>query len=346
VKYKKTLSDLEAVAVKWWPQELAAKVAEISVVPMLLETQEKFLAVLKLAGNRPTQLLDLIEASDLPCNVFLKHLVVLSDFGGELIKRLGAEFDNIFPLNPKTKQRTMEFIFKGETVSYVFEALPVKGLSNSKLRIDGAKIAKAVSFDGLMRDMIMLLTFGSVCTASDLASLEKCDIGNYLGQPDAIDAYVKQKYLEVSRITTGAGANSLGQIAQTYVADYLRAKLDDSYSVKRNGRVILKSYDSATGMPFDVVVDRNGRIVGIEVSFQVTSNSVIERKASNAEDRKSQMGREGHYVAYVLDGAGNFSRAAALTTICQSSDCTVAYSDSELDTLIDFIKGKLDDAIR
>ena len=58
------------------------------------------------------------------------------------------------------------------------------------------------------------------------------------------------------------------------------------------------------------------------------------------------MGREGYFIAYVLDGAGNFSRSAALTALCQSSDCTVAFSDAELDVLADFIKGKLDDSIR
>jgi hypothetical protein len=58
------------------------------------------------------------------------------------------------------------------------------------------------------------------------------------------------------------------------------------------------------------------------------------------------MGHEGHYVAYVLDGAGNFSRSAALSVLCASSDCTVAYSDDELGTLVDFIRGKLDDPLR
>ena len=58
------------------------------------------------------------------------------------------------------------------------------------------------------------------------------------------------------------------------------------------------------------------------------------------------MSREGHFIAYVLDGAGNFSRTSALTRLCQSSDCTVAYSDAELNVLADFIRGKLDDPIR
>ena len=122
--------------------------------------------------------------------------------------------------------------------------------------------------------------------------------------------------------------------------------MDDSYVVQSNGKVKLKSYDSEAGMPFDVVVKRGKLIVGVEVSFQVTSNSVIERKAALAEDRLTQMSKEGHFIAYVLDGAGNFSRSSALTTLCQSSDCTVAYSAAELDTLVDFIQGKLNDSLR
>jgi len=346
MKYKKTLADLEKVAIKWWPKELETEVSKSSVIPKLLQTQEKFISVLKLSSKSPEQIFSVINASDLPANLFLKHLVVLADYGGELIKRLGKEFEQVFPLDQKTNRRCLHFLFAGKKHHYNFKSLPVKGLSNTKLRIDGDAIVAPIPLNDLTKDMIMLLLFGGSSTSSDMAALERCDLGGLLGQPDEIDRYVKQKYIQVSRITTGASANSLGQIAQTYVSRYLRAKLDDSYQVQSNGRIKLKSYDSATGMPFDVVVARGDKMVGIEVSFQVTSNSVIERKAALAEDRLLQMSRAGHYVAYVLDGAGNFSRSAALTTLCQSSDCTVAYSESELDTLVDFIQGRLDDSLR
>jgi hypothetical protein len=240
----------------------------------------------------------------------------------------------------------LDYTFAGKKQRYAFKALPVRALSNTRLKIDGAAIVKATPLDDLAKDIIMLLLYGGASSASDMASLARCDLGGLIGKPSEIDLYVKQKYLQVSRITTGASANSLGQIAQIYVADYLRKKLDKSYAVQSNGKVKLKSYDSQTGMPFDVVVKRGERIVGVEVSFQVTSNSVIERKASLAEDRLAQMSREGHYIAYVLDGAGNFSRSAALNTLCASSDCTVAYSETELDTLVDFIQGKRNDSLR
>ena len=346
MKYKKTLADLEKVAIKWWPKALEETVASASVLPKLLETQEHFISVLKLSGSKPEQIFEVLAASSLPANLFLKHLVVLADYGGELIKRLGKEFNHVFIDRTVQGAAVMNFVFQGKQQQYVFKVLPVSNLSNTKLAIDGKAIVNPRAADDLFKDIVMVLLFGASSTAGHLASLERCEIGSLLGDTHAIDAYVRQKYLFVSRITTGASANSLGQIAQIYVADRLRLRLGASYEVLSNGKVPLKAYDSTEGMPFDVVVKRKEKIVGVEVSFQVTSNSVIERKAAQAENRRNLMGREGYFIAYVLDGAGNFSRSAALTALCQSSDCTVAFSDAELDVLADFIKGKLDDSIR
>jgi hypothetical protein len=346
MKYKKTVNDLEKVAVKWWPKELEEEVDKKSVIPKLLATHEQFISILKLAGDTPDQIFSLIESSRMAPNLFLKHLVVVSDYGGELIKRLGNEFEETFSKTLPNGQYQMTFMFNGSNSTYHFKSFPLNGLSNSKLKIDGNALVKNHPLTDELKDMIMILLYGGASTTSDKGSLERCDLGGILGNADEIEKYVRQKYIHVSRITTGANTNSIGQIAQVYVTDYLKSRLDNSYQVKSNGKVKLRSYDNENGMPFDVVVRRSNKIVGIEVSFQVTSNSVIERKAALAEDRHVQMRREGYFVAYVIDGAGNFSRQSALTTLCQSSDCTVAYSDSELDTLIDFIRGKLDDPIR
>jgi hypothetical protein len=346
MKYKKTLAHLEKVAIKWWPKALEESVASASVLPKLLESQEQFISVLKLSGNKPEQIFDVLAAVSLPANLFLKHLVVLADYGGELIKRLGKEFASVFPVRSADGKAVMEYVFQGKSQRYIFKALPISNLSNTKLAIDGKAIVKERQADDLLKDIAMVLLYAASSNSSRLAALERCDIGSLLGDSVAIDTYVRQKYLHVSRITTGASANSLGQIAQVYVADHLSKSLGVSYEVRSNGKVPLKGYDSTEGMPFDVVVQRKKKIVGVEVSFQVTSNSVIERKAAQAENRRNLMGREGYFIAYVLDGAGNFSRSAALTTLCQSSDCTVAFSDAELDVLADFIRGKLDDSLR
>ena len=44
-------------------------------------------------------------------------------------------------------------------------------------------------------------------------------------------------------------------------------------------------------MPFDIVVNRNAKSIGIEVSFQVTTNSTIERKSGQAADRLQSYAR-------------------------------------------------------
>ena len=94
-------------------------------------------------------------------------------------------------------------------------------------------------------------------------------------------------------------------------------------------------------MPFDLVIEKGKKKVGIEVSFQVTTNSTIERKAGQAADRQMLVHKSGYSIAYVLDGAGNFQRSSAISTICNHSDCTVAYTLSEFKVLSNWIKSVL-----
>ncbi|MEC4984599.1 MAG: restriction endonuclease, partial [Oscillatoria sp. PMC 1076.18] len=86
------------------------------------------------------------------------------------------------------------------------------------------------------------------------------------------------------------------------------------------------------------VVSRQNKYVAIEISFQVTTNSVIERKAGQAKSRFEQINSAGYKIAYILDGAGNFQRENALSTLCFYSHCCVAFSQGELNVLCDFIK--------
>ena len=91
-------------------------------------------------------------------------------------------------------------------------------------------------------------------------------------------------------------------------------------------------------MNFDLVAKSPfNKWFGIEVSYQVTTNSVIERKSGQAQPRAELLHKAGHKIAYVLDGAGNFEREAALRTICKFSDCTVAFTPEQIKRLADFL---------
>ncbi len=95
--YRRTFTELEKVASKFWPLELSEKEAELSVIPILLETQDKFISILSVGASSIEKLFTIIESSDLPVNLFLKHLVILSDFSGEMLGRVSQEFTNLFP---------------------------------------------------------------------------------------------------------------------------------------------------------------------------------------------------------------------------------------------------------
>jgi hypothetical protein len=338
MNYNKNIDEVESAAVKWWPSTLKKEAENISVIPLLLDSQEDFIAILRLCDKEPCQIFKIIEAAKFPANLFLKHLTVLADYGGETTQRLNKNFNSVFSFGSE-KKTFMDSIFQETQFRYYFELLPIKGpLNNKKMGIDGDSIALNLSLDPIKRDMIMLLLYGSSALNATGADLDKCEIGDLLGKDSELDKYIRQKYIWVSRITGGATSNTHGQLAQTVVSQYLRKHLDKTFDVKRNGTIKLDGYSKSSGMPFDITVERNGKFIGIEVSFQVTTNSVIERKGGQAQERQKQMHEMGHYISYVIDGAGNFQRRSAVSTICNFSDCTVAYSDSEFNVLVNFIK--------
>lgn len=323
----------------WWPENIAIQNKLASILPFLLKTQDKFLSILTLADKSPEQVFELIEASKFPANLFVKHLVILADYGGEMIKRLGSNFSNIFAKDDIGYY--MEYYWRSKPYVYYFKCFGTSkkiNISNDKLYIDQDHILSECAMTDLMRDMIMILLHASTSTVSEQAGLSSCEIGNLLGEKEDLEHFIKQRYIVVSKIISGCKANDQGQIAQTIVRDYLRAHLDASYEVIRNGKLRVAGYDKEDGMPFDIVVSRNNKHIGIEISFQVTTNSTIERKSGQAASRQSLLHSSGYYIAYILDGAGNFQRESALSTICDHSDCTVAYSDTEFDILVEWIK--------
>lgn len=340
IKYNRTIKELQQNAALWWPEELKKKNALANVLPLLLETQDDFLSLIRLSKKDPFQIFDLIQVAKFPGNLFLKHLVVLSDYGGEPIQRLGRSFTDIFPTDQEGNYY-FDFIWKAKKYKYHFEIFPIKGLNNKKFGIDGDSLSTERELDSMTKDMIAILLFGATSDFAEQGGLDSCEIGALLGNEEELRNFVKQRYILVSRITGGATANSLGQLAQTEIVEFLNADLGASYTVTRNGTIQLSGYDKKGGMPFDIVVSNGEKLIGIEVSFQVTTNSTIERKAGQAADRFNLMHQEGHKIGYVLDGAGNFQRSSALSTICTNSDCTVAYTQSEFKVLSDWIKREL-----
>jgi hypothetical protein len=168
---------------------------------------------------------------------------------------------------------------------------------------------------------------------------EKCNVGVLIGNKQELEKFVKQRYIWVSRIICGATSNTMGQLAQDYVKELLQQALPE-WDITRSGKIPgVSQNDGKTDIGFDVLAKSpTGKYVAIEVSFQFTTNSVIERKAGQAQARAQMVRGEGYHIAYVIDGAGNFERNAALSTICAYSDCTVALTPSEIAVLAKFLE--------
>lgn len=339
--YRRTVEQLDKVASKFWPQELSQQESELSIIPKLIETQDQFTSILSVSVPDIEEMFQVIDASSLSANLFLKHLIVLADFGGESFKRITSEHQTIFPDNSLTYYWAVGADVEDRI--YQFKAFPVKGFSNSTLRLDATKLLQDDKLTDLQKDAIAVLLFGAASTNETTADvLVKCEISDYLGQADRLEKFIRQRYIWVSRITGGSQSNSLGQLAQQFVRTYLEKNLGiEGVKYKSNGHIPGIRHvdeDDQRLTTFDLVAELDGKFVAIEVSFQVTTNSVIERKSGQAQARYEQIHNAGYKIAYVLDGAGNFERKSALRTICSYSDCTVALSHSELEILCQFIR--------
>ncbi len=339
--YRRSVEELELVASKFWPQELARQEAELSIIPKLLETQEDFISILRVPVASIEGIFDIVNTSTVPSNLFLKHLVVLADFGGEMLQRINKQFHSLFP----DGSLSYLWLVNGETEErvYTFKSLPLGTLNNDKLGLSGRKLLEAQRLSSLHQDIIALLILGGASVNEELANvLTKCEISEYIGQPDKLDKFIRQRYIWVSRITGGSQSNNLGQLAQQFVRTYLEEHLGiPDVEYKPNGHVPGVRHtdeEDKRETTFDLVISKGGKYVAIEVSFQVTTNSVIERKSGQAQARYDQVHAKGYKIAYVLDGAGNFQRESALRTICAFSDCTVAFSQAELEVLCQFIR--------
>lgn len=336
--YQRTVEQLEEHATLSWPLELADKDDGAAIVTTLLKTQDDFIAILNFPVQSVEEFIKILPSAKMSPNLFVKHLVVLSDFSGEMIKRTITNLKTYIP------NGDLQYEWDGDVRMYHFSALfdTSSGNIKKKLGIEGMDLFDKHELNDYMEEIIVLLLIGSSALDEDTAHwFAKCEISNYLGNKRKLEQYVKQRYIWVSSISKGSTANALGHAAQNHVMAFLQENinLDDIVFQKDGNLPEVTHYDPESGREtnFDIVVSRNNRFVGIEVSFQVTTNSVIQRKSREASASYVQVKEAGHKMAYVIDGAGNFERHQAIRLICANSDCTVAFTQSELKILANFI---------
>ncbi len=338
-KFKRTVSQLEGLASLWWSEEIDDLVSRSSPFSILQKTHSCFIDLLSSNYNTPDALFDLVENSSLSPNLFLKHLTLLADFGGEKFQRINKQFDTLFDYDKSENKFFLRNKFKSVESKIFFEILPMKGnLTNISLKIDNRQIGESFKFLPVMRDAAVLLLFGGTENNND-ALLKNCNLSRFSNEKDKLEEFCQTRYLSVSRITGGAEANEGGQALQHIAARKIKEIISNEFIVKSPGKMVIDGYDRKH-KPFDIIVSKKGsdRSVGVEVSFQVTTNSTIERKANEAEKTYEMVKGMGNYLAYIIDGAGNFQRKSAVSTLCSNSDCNIAYTNQEISVLVKFIE--------
>lgn len=331
--YKRSPEELLERATKRWPQDLRIEVAKTAPTIILHETFNDFVVFLESAPSNPTDFRKHIASWTHGFNLLLKHIMILSNFTGEQIKRLNTQkTDLIDPADPYLNVSLESGNYKVDLKAFIDESGTV---DNKKLKIDGAQLTDKFAQTNLVTDLIVLLSFGAFSNNVEIANiLNRCDLGRLYGNPELINEFLLSRYLDVNNSVQGSESNSLGQILQKKVVQEIAKRYTDFDTMVPNGKVTIDGHNITS----DVLILKGEKGVGIEVAFQETTNSVIERKGTDAPARKTLLNKANIASAYVLDGIGNFERHSAITKICSNSDCTVAYSEQEFDLLVKFIR--------
>lgn len=146
--YRRSVEELKEVASMFWPSELSDKAATLSIIPKLLETQEQFISILNVDVSTLEDFFQVIDGASLKGSLFLKHLMVLSDVGAEMIDRWNSQFESLFPL------KKLSYLWKGRKFEYKFNQLPlpIKKISNKKLGISGEKLLTTPKLDTFLME--------------------------------------------------------------------------------------------------------------------------------------------------------------------------------------------------
>lgn len=332
MKFERTPKELEEVAVLWWPQDLREEVARNSPNLLLRGTFGLFKKFLQDAPFNPMEFQTYVEANPMGSNMLLKHLMIFNDYAGEPVQRLHAQRHNLFP----NMSEGLDILWNMNDYRLNIEGFleNTRALNNTSLKIDGPSLAHPVEHTPLTTALATILSYGAFATRPDVSEvLFRCDAASWFGKESELESHLEQRYLDVNRSVSGAQSNSLGQILQRRVKSAIEKRYKDSDELLTNGTVEI----GGEKITSDILIRKGKKAVAIEVAFQETTNSVIERKGTDAHKRKELLNSKGIASVYVLDGIGNFQRQSAITKLCENSDCTVAFSDNEFDVLVDFI---------
>src|SRR5262245_49253029 len=129
MSYQRTVEELEKKAALSWPIELSDQDDGAAVVTELLQTQDDFISILNFPVRSVDEFITILPSAKMRPNLFVKHLVVLSDFSAEKIKR------SITHLKKYVPNGELQYEWDGQVRTYKFDALFKANAGNIKKKI-------------------------------------------------------------------------------------------------------------------------------------------------------------------------------------------------------------------
>lgn len=293
----------------------------------LLNTHDIFCKILE-SSNHEQVIPNLLNNSKLTPKMSIQHMMRISDCSAEFLDRTSSYIKNqkIHELNIKIPNKK----------SFTYD---IKEIDRQHKRLNTKTLLCADN--NLLHDVMMIILFGSyVDEFQTFASFQKLNISAIVGDKSKIDNYLIKRYLTISRQTQGKKTVSSGTDVQQLVRSRIKKFFEnkDYFSFVEGNRMPIMGTDTR-GLEVDLVcsISNNTKIIfiGIEVAFQETTNSIIERKARQATEWYKKFQDEDHYLCYVVDGGGYFSRPKAFQDIVNNSHITVTLK--QLDNLCKFM---------
>ena len=322
----KLIREMREQSTWFWTGEINSEDAD-SDLKNLLDTQDAFREILETSSPKEV-ICNMLNSQEMTPKLATQHLMRASDCSAEFLDRVTSYIQkeklNVLNVNMPNKK------------SFTYD---IKKMNSKTKKMSTKNILS--SENDLLYDIMTIILFGSVIDEfRGFISFQKLDMSNIIGDKSKLNSFLMRRYLVVSRQTQGTKSVNAGTATQQFVRNKIKTFFEGkNYFSFVDGSRIPKMEDDPHGHEVDLVCKiyngRNDVFIAIEVAFQETTNSVIERKARQASLLYEKLQRHGHYLCFVIDGGGYFARPRALEEIVQNSHKVVTLK--QLDSLCQFM---------
>lgn len=284
------------------------------LIDELTSTYDVILDCIK-TSNRNSIVTDLLSLG-ISQELLLKHLMLLLDTSAETLDRASMFISHKSITGLTLYDKKVNFKVLGPSFT--------RQLSNKV-------ISKADS--ELTYDLILLMTYSAESEEfKNYFTFNSCILSSLAGDEVMLNEHIKYLSLRNNSQIKQLKAVHFGHEMEIFI----RKNLADTLS--RLG--VSYAHDNRyNGQQFDTVLQKNDKFAIIEIAFQETTNSTLERKGKQAKNGLYKMiDNNNDRLIFVVDGAGYFRRKKALEDMIEYSHFVCPVSEIGLNQLISFLE--------